>query len=542
MWAQFRLGLGLVVRFYDARHDSQHYTIPRCLGPPHRTPYLISFESSPVPYRPGQTCRTATSFYRPVARHTFCQRHCVRVMLAQVLLAALAAPKTRPGEAACTQGPSCANNPMTELLDKYCSDKGTFWQSKHHYPTAYHSIFGSLRGSITSILEVGIGEDTSPSAATWIEYFPRAQIYLIDIKTTKEVTERAKPGGHTDGVAKHQALFGCEYNRSMWSNPRVHLFLDTDASKPEQLEKLGGAPGADLCGEHKHCLRTACALPVHCMPVACSLPPHCPRTADKLPKSLDIVIDDGSHKYLDQDETLHTLWPRLREGGFYIVEDVVVGALPWDAAHAKQVPTINDNCGAECFFPQRLAEHPFMHDRFGYLKNYDVGGKARSKLSERSAALFKNNDWWWAITGVHQGGGLDAALIIRKRGPAILPQAASASASASSPPIALPPAVAAAAPVAASGADTVAQQQTQQARRALALAETQMAEIKARHTQMADALLRAQRLGREGTAPDDAQPSCNSQAGHLPWLLLLVSLAAHGYQMRKRRGVAKVTT
>ena len=518
-------------------------------GPP--TPYLISFDSSPVPYRPGQTCRTATSlgcsapYLLPALR--------VRVMLAQVLLAALAAPKTRPGEAACTQGPSCANNPMTELLDKYCSDKGTFWQSKHHYPTAYHSIFGSLRGSITSILEVGIGEDTSPSAATWIEYFPRAQIYLIDIKTTKEVTERAKPGGHTDGVAKHQALFGCEYNRSMWSNPRVHLFLDTDASKPEQLEKLGGAPGADLCGEHKHCLRTACALPahclrtacalpVHCMPVACSLPPHCPRTADKLPKSLDIVIDDGSHKYLDQDETLHTLWPRLREGGFYIVEDVVVGALPWDAAHAKQVPTINDNCGAECFFPQRLAEHPFMHDRFGYLKNYDVGGKARSKLSERSAALFKNNDWWWAITGVHQGGGLDAALIIRKRGPAILPQAASASASASSPPIALPPAVAAAAPVAASGADTVAQQQTQQARRALALAETQMAEIKARHTQMADALLRAQRLGREGTAPDDAQPSCNSQAGHLPWLLLLVSLAAHGYQMRKRRGVAKVTT
>ena len=178
-----------------------------------------------------------------------------------------------------------------------------------------------------------------------------------------------------------------------------------------------------------------------------------------------------------------------------------------------------------------------MHDRFGYLKNYDVGGKARSKLSERSAALFKNNDWWWAITGVHQGGGLDAALIIRKRGPAILPAA-----SASSPPIALPPTIAAAAPVAAAGANTEAQQQTQQARRALALAETQMAEIKARHAQMSDALLRAQRLGREGTAPDDAQPHCDGQVGHLPWLLLLVSLAAHGYQMRKRRGVAKVTT
>ena len=76
------------------------------------------------------------------------------------------------------------------------------------------------------------------------------------------------------------------------------------------------------------------------------------------------------------------------------------------------MPTINDDCGAECFFPQRLAEHPFMHDRFGYLKNYQVGGKPRPKLSERSAALFKHNDWWWAITGVHQGGGLDAVLAV----------------------------------------------------------------------------------------------------------------------------------
>ena len=50
------------------------------------------------------------------------------------------------------------------------------------------------------------------------------------------------------------------------------------------------------------------------------------------------MIDDGSHRYLDQDATLHTLWPRVREGGFYVIEDVVVGALPWDAAHAKQVP------------------------------------------------------------------------------------------------------------------------------------------------------------------------------------------------------------
>ena len=207
-----------------------------------------------------------------------------------------------------------------------------------------------------------------------------------------------------------------------------------------------------------------------------------------------------------------------------------------------------------------------------------------------------------AITGVHQGGGLDAALFIRKRGKAILPQAAHAAAptpaSASAPTLAsaLPTAGATAAATAASAE---AMQQAQQARRALGLAETQMAEIEAKHAQMADALLRAERLGcaalrhaalhaplrhgtlctahcathcathcamhcalhraaqraphtvqrtvhhthrRESTVPYDAGlAACGGQAGHLPWLLLLFSLAAHGYQMRKRRGVPKVT-
>ena len=30
-----------------------------------------------------------------------------------------------------------------------------------------------------------------------------------------------------------------------------------------------------------------------------------------------------------------------------------------------------------------------------------------------------NHDWFWAITGVHQGGGMDTTMIIRKKGPAI---------------------------------------------------------------------------------------------------------------------------
>ncbi|KAL1525397.1 hypothetical protein AB1Y20_020256 [Prymnesium parvum] len=275
----------------------------------------------------------------------------------------------RPSPAACP--PSCATNDLLVLLDTYCSDKGTFWQSKHHYGTAYHSIFGSIRDTVASVLEVGIGEDTAPSVATWSHYFPNAHIYPIDIKTKREVSERAKPGGATDRLVKHQAQFGCEYNYSMWSNPRVHLTLETDASVPEQLRRV------------------------------------------QLPESIDIIIDDGSHKYLDQEATLHTLWPRLRDGGFYIIEDMLVGALPWDAMHAQQVPSSNTNCGAECFFPQRIAEHPFMFDRFGHQKG---AAAPKVSLTQRSKDLLRGHDWFWVVTGVHQGGGLDCAMVIRKSG------------------------------------------------------------------------------------------------------------------------------
>lgn len=36
---------------------------------------------------------------------------------------------------------------------------------------------------------------------------------------------------------------------------------------------------------------------------------------------LDIVLDDGSHFSKDQKKTLELLWPNLKSGGIYIVED-----------------------------------------------------------------------------------------------------------------------------------------------------------------------------------------------------------------------------
>ena len=86
--------------------------------------------------------------------------------------------------------PSCANNPLSDLFDRHCSDKGTDFMSKHHYSTAYHAIFGSIRRSVTSLLEIGIGEDQAPSVASWSQYFPFATIYAVDVKSSKRFRAR----------------------------------------------------------------------------------------------------------------------------------------------------------------------------------------------------------------------------------------------------------------------------------------------------------------------------------------------------------------
>jgi len=50
------------------------------------------------------------------------------------------------------------------------------------------------------------------------------------------------------------------------------------------------------------------------------------------PHPLDIVIDDASHQYAQARASLSYLWPRLRPGGLYIVEDW--HAAYWDERYA----------------------------------------------------------------------------------------------------------------------------------------------------------------------------------------------------------------
>jgi hypothetical protein len=230
----------------------------------------------------------------------------------------LAALPAHPPAGVCP--PSCPNNELQWLFDRYCSDKGTFWQSKHHYGSAYHALFASVRGSVRALLEIGIGEDTAPSVAAWADYFPHARIYSFDVKDPKEFAQRAAHGGATERLAKRQAKFGCEYNASMWRDPRLVLTLGLDATDAEHLEVRPSSPASSrLQSCARLCNRTHRLQPRADAQTRARLRRR--RWQHALPaEPLDVIIDDGSHKFLDQQATLHTLWPHLRPGGFYVVE------------------------------------------------------------------------------------------------------------------------------------------------------------------------------------------------------------------------------
>ncbi len=80
---------------------------------------------------------------------------------------------------------------MTDMADRYGSDKGS---TKHRYTELYHMLFHPYRNRKITFLEMGLliggpehGESAdretndAPSIRMWLEYFPKAMIYGLDV-------------------------------------------------------------------------------------------------------------------------------------------------------------------------------------------------------------------------------------------------------------------------------------------------------------------------------------------------------------------------
>jgi hypothetical protein len=149
---------------------------------------------------------------------------------------------------------------LTELANKYQSDKGTEFGERHGYTQVYEQLFAPRREQPLRLLEIGLRYDPyyadvsqafSPSLQMWLDYFPQGKVFGFDINDfTKLRGERL------------QVLRG-------------------DQGNPEDLRR-----------------------------VARQLAPF------------DIIIDDGSHASFHQQLTFALLFPCVRPGGLYVIEDL----------------------------------------------------------------------------------------------------------------------------------------------------------------------------------------------------------------------------
>ena len=227
------------------------------------------------------------------------------------------------------------NNPNTEpsledLMYKYGTDKS---KDDHKYSDLYAMLFDPIRGEVRNVMELGVA--TGQSLKVWHDYFSGAAIYGIDVFNGGGVEQNEKR------VWNELANFN-----------RVHLFR-ANSQQENSVTALGLALG-----------------------------------------SMDIVIDDADHTFAAQESTLQVMWPYVRPGGYYVIEDI-----EWDRdGDRKAYPFLHT--------PERL-----KLQTLDILKGNDAFF-ADTTLGHRDWDLWQKRTANWVIDRFSHNSHL---LVIRKR-------------------------------------------------------------------------------------------------------------------------------
>ena len=141
--------------------------------------------------------------------------------------------------------------PLSQIFQRYRTDK-----FQHGYTPIYAEHFEKYRTQEINFLEIGVYYGSS--IFSWLEYFPKAQIFALDI-----------------------------YDKShLLNHPRVHFF-QMDASDTNSINELMG---------------------------------EVERKTKK--RKIDLLVDDGSHFQYDQMTSLGKIFPHISNGGIYVIEDI----------------------------------------------------------------------------------------------------------------------------------------------------------------------------------------------------------------------------
>lgn len=150
---------------------------------------------------------------------------------------------------------------LTELADHHQTDKGS---KKHNYTQLYEMLFRPLKGRKIRLLEMGL-QMGGPEHGTPPE---------------RETTDAPSVRMWLDYFDKAE-IWGLDVSDFSWIDAERFNFIRCDmADRAAMREAAAAAP------------------------------------------AMDVIIDDGSHASVQQQEAFLEFFPRLRSGGLYIIEDL----------------------------------------------------------------------------------------------------------------------------------------------------------------------------------------------------------------------------
>ena len=164
---------------------------------------------------------------------------------------------------------------LEELARKYGVDKFGLGYISH-----YDKLLVSVRYNIKIVLEIGV--ETGKAYRMWLEYFPNATIYGIDLfdKTART------------GYVK-------EFNKLQKDNPYLDrsIMFKGDQSNAKDLQRFLSEHGSDF----------------------------------------DMIIDDGGHTMKQMQTSLNYLWNSVKSGGLYVIEDLHTCSNQWATLYGSVV-------------------------------------------------------------------------------------------------------------------------------------------------------------------------------------------------------------
>ena len=131
-----------------------------------------------------------------------------------------------------------------------------------------------------------------------------------------------------------------------------------------------------------------------------------------------LIIDDADHGLETQQKLLRKYWHKLENGGFYIIEDLFIGKLPWGVeASQKRCSGFLKYFGHYTAPSVKLSQPSFLPASYCRpLPKFvqDIAFLNQYQLDEDIIDILEQNNHFITVTAISKNGGLHLSLVIFK--------------------------------------------------------------------------------------------------------------------------------